>query len=214
MNKNKQISIFNKRAKKLLSLDLKTRKIFAAKYRQQLLKTVSGKTLEVAVGTGANFKYYPCFIELTAVDFSKVLIDIAQKNAISNNLNVHFIESDVETLNFPENSFDSIVSTLSLCSYSNPIKILNNFDKWCKPNGTILLLEHGLSSNKLFANFINLLLNIFNHLSIKYMGDNINTDILKITKESDLIIENIKTFLFDTHYLIWAKPSKIIKCST
>ncbi len=208
MDKNRQIQIFNKRAQKLLQKDFCTRKIFAYKQRQRLLKTVSGKTLEVAVGTGANFRFYSTDIELTAVDFSSVLTGIARKNAAMYNINTSFIESDVEALDFPMNTFDTIVSALSLCSYQDPVKVLNKFNRWCRPDGNILLFEHGLASGKITGFFLNPLLNIFNNLSLKYMGDNINVDIKKITEISEIEITHIETFLLTTHYLIWAKPRK------
>jgi len=76
----------------------------------------------------------------------------SQKNFFRTRLNnVQFIESDAEKIDFPKDTFDSIVSTLSLCSYRDHIRMLNNFNKWCKPDGGIYLLEHGLSSNKIFG---------------------------------------------------------------
>jgi len=41
-----------------------------AKWRQELMKEVSGKVLEVGVGTGKNLAYYPEGLEVTAIDFS------------------------------------------------------------------------------------------------------------------------------------------------
>jgi ubiquinone/menaquinone biosynthesis C-methylase UbiE len=208
MEKTDQIGIFNRRAQKLKSVDVDfaNRKIFALGYRRRLLKNASGRLLEVAVGTGSNFRFYQPFVEVTAVDFSGVLIDIAKKNAARCNIKADFIQSDVEMLDFREDSFDTIVSTLSLCSYDDPLKVLHNFNRWCRPEGEILLLEHGLSSNRFLRGFINPVLNMLNPLCMKYMGDNINADIMKTVKLSGLRIEEIRIFLFGTHYMIKAKP--------
>ncbi|WP_420908713.1 class I SAM-dependent methyltransferase [Brevibacillus humidisoli] len=56
---------------------------------------------------------------------------------------VEFIQADAADLSFPDDSFDTVVSTLSLCSYRNPEQILTLFHRWCRKGGRILLLEHG-----------------------------------------------------------------------
>ncbi|MCC3378437.1 class I SAM-dependent methyltransferase [Paenibacillus farraposensis] len=50
-------------------------------------------------------------------------------------------------MNFSDQSYDTIVSTLSFCSYDNPSMVLAKINRWCRPNGQILFMEHGISSN-------------------------------------------------------------------
>ncbi|HEY8462479.1 MAG TPA: hypothetical protein VIM29_00380 [Bacillota bacterium] len=73
MENEQLIRLYNERGKKLKP----DRKIFFAKYRKLLLQETKGKTLEAAAGAGANFAFYPSGVELTAVDFSPVLLEIA-----------------------------------------------------------------------------------------------------------------------------------------
>src|SRR5699024_12282686 len=47
--------------------------------------------------------------------------------------------------------FDTVVSTLSFCGYDDPLQMLALANQWCKPGGTILLMEHGISRNRLLS---------------------------------------------------------------
>ena len=138
MLKDDRIQIFEERAEKLN--DNNKNKVFLKRKREELFSNAEGNLLEVVVGRGSNFQFYSSKVKVTAVDFSPTLLSMAENSVIKNKLQADFIESDVETLEFKTNSFDTIVSSLTLCSYDNSVKVLNNFNEWCKPNGQILQL--------------------------------------------------------------------------
>jgi ubiquinone/menaquinone biosynthesis C-methylase UbiE len=202
MDKEALAAIYDRRAQKISNLQ--SRWILGRKYREKLLQSASGKVLEVAVGTGANFGIYPKGVELVAVDFSPVLLDIARRNAVKNSFKAEFIQSDVETLDFPDNSFDTIVSTLSLCAYDDPVKLLGNFNRWCKPEGYILLFEHGLGTSRV----LNWLLRKFDGWNYRKNGCHLNLDIVKTVEASGIVIEKVDNVMFGAHYLIWGRPGK------
>jgi ubiquinone/menaquinone biosynthesis C-methylase UbiE len=58
---------------------------------------------------------------------------------------VAFLVADAEALPFREHSFDTVVSSLALCTYVDPLAALLEFSRVCRPSGRILLLEHGRS---------------------------------------------------------------------
>jgi ubiquinone/menaquinone biosynthesis C-methylase UbiE len=107
-------------------------------WRQKLLYFARGNVLEVAVGAGANFSFYPPGVRITAVDFSPEMLKRARNAADEYGIEVEF-KSDVETLTFPPDSFDTVVSTLSLCGYEDPVGVLNRFSRWSRKDGCILL---------------------------------------------------------------------------
>src|SRR5262245_19492200 len=109
-------------------------------WRKQLLADAKGNILEIGVGTGENFKYYPADVKVTAVDTSAKVIEQASKEAKARNVCGEFIVSCIDELKLPENHFDTIVSTFSLSSFNNPLCVLKQFNKWCTHDGTILLL--------------------------------------------------------------------------
>lgn len=199
MNREKLIRIFDKQAN---GYEKRRKNQSQAKWREKLLSSAKGKVLEVAVGAGANFQFYPQGVEVTAVDFSGEMLKKAKSAAIEEGVNAQFIHSDVEFLSFEDHSFDTIISTLSLCGYENPTKILSLINKWCKPDGQILLLEHGKSSNPL----IGYLQKMLNPLNRKVIGCEIDRDILRIIESSNIQIDQIEHYLKNMVHIVWAKP--------
>lgn len=114
--------------------------------RRRLLSRAKGDVLEVAAGTGKNFQYYPPGIQLTVTDISSAMLDVAKRRARKLDLSVLFIEMNAERLNFPDHYFDTVVSTLTTCTFPNPERALQEFSRVCRPTGRILLLEHGKST--------------------------------------------------------------------
>ncbi len=124
-----------------------------ARLKKKLLSKANGKVLEVACGTGQNLQFFAPNSEITAVDLSPKMLEIARENAIKHGLSVNFAVMDAEKLEFPDETFDTVISTLSTCTFPNPIKALQEMKRVCRPNGLILLLEHGHSSLPWLANY-------------------------------------------------------------
>ncbi|WP_271401586.1 class I SAM-dependent methyltransferase [Salinicoccus roseus] len=172
------------------------------KYRERIIPEVEGKVLEVGIGAGGNFPYYEADIELTGVDFSPKMINAAQEAASAYPFEATLYEADIAELDFDENSFDTIVSTLSFCAYEHPDDVLANFAKWCRPEGTILMMEHGESTNRLLAGA----LNIVDPVSMKVLGCHQNRNISEIVRHSDLKIVKEERHLAGCLYMLWVKP--------
>src|SRR5699024_4520530 len=100
------------------------------RWRAKLIKDAEGKVLELAVGAGANFPYYSSDVEVTAVDISPKMINFARCAARDEQIKAKFMLSNLETLDFPKNSFDTIVSTLSFCGYEDPVRMLQQLNRW------------------------------------------------------------------------------------
>lgn len=109
--------------------------------------------LEVAVGTGQNLPHYPRGCTITAIDLSPEMLSVARKRADRLNLDVIFRVMDAEALDFADSSFDTVVSSLSTCTFPDPIKALQEMARVCRPGGKVLLLEHGRSSHPRLARF-------------------------------------------------------------
>lgn len=200
MNKDKLIQKFDKQAG---IYEVRRKKRTERVWREKLINCSKGRVLEVAVGAGANFHYYPKEIELTAVDFSSEMINKAKIAAFDYGIQAEFILSDVESLSFPDNSFDTIVSTLSFCGYEDPMAVLELFNKWCKPEGQILLMEHGISSNRLLGGFQNWMDPLFK----KVVGCHLDRDIVKIL-QAKLSIRKMEHHMIGAVHLVWAEPRK------
>jgi ubiquinone/menaquinone biosynthesis C-methylase UbiE len=173
-------------------------------WRQKLLHTAKGNVLEVAVGAGANFPYYPPDALVTAVDFSPEMLKKAKQAADECGMRATFIQSDVESLNFPPDSFDTVVSTLSLCGYDDPCHVLSLFNRWCKKDGRILLMEHGISSNPALA----VLQKALDPLAYRLIGCHQKRDMMRIIQSSGICIEKAEHYFANVVHLVWAKPNK------
>jgi SAM-dependent methyltransferase len=114
--------------------------------RRRLFAQATGHVLDVGCGYGANFAYLPHATHITGVDFSSVMLEMARTRADELGLDINLVEGDAEALDFPDASFDVVISALSTCSFQNPIAALQEMRRVCKPGGRTLLIEHGRSS--------------------------------------------------------------------
>lgn len=144
--------------------------------RKKLWSQAKGEhILEVGVGTGKNFSFYPSQARMTAIDFSPKMLEQAKRKRERKQLDVHLDLMDVQRLYFADNSFDTVVASFVFCSVPRPRKGLKEIYRVLKPGGQLILLEHVLSSNKVMAAVMNLL----NPLFVRIFGANINRETLK-----------------------------------
>lgn len=118
-----------------------------APYRANLLRHAQGKVLELGFGSGLNLPFYPPTIhEIHALEVNKGMQPLARKNINRTSLPVHYHSLDAEQLPFPDNFFDTVVSTWTLCSIEHVSQALKEASRVLKPNGKFLFTEHGLSN--------------------------------------------------------------------
>lgn len=159
-------------------------------WRSLIWEKVQGPTvLEVGVGTGMNMPYYPKGVAMTAVDLTPGMLAQAEKKANELNLDVHLQLGDIQTLDFPDDSFDEIVATFVFCSVPNPILGLSNMRRMVKENGRILLLEHMRADN----DGVGLLMDALNPMVVRMMGANINRRTVENIEASGLTIKQVET---------------------
>lgn len=125
------------------------------KYRGELLKDLQGAVLEIGVGTGANFPYYqPANISrLVGIEPDFYMREQAEVKKAALGLEMELMEASAEQLPFPDNAFDSIVTTLVLCTVPNPTLALTEMRRVLKPGGKLYFLEHVGSHNPVARTF-------------------------------------------------------------
>lgn len=117
-----------------------------AKYRQELLANVTGEVLEIGFGTGLNLLYYPSGIrKITTVDVNPGMNALANKRISDSEITVEQLLLSSENLPMADNTFDSVVSTWTLCSIANVQQALKEIYRVLKPGGRFFFVEHGLS---------------------------------------------------------------------
>jgi ubiquinone/menaquinone biosynthesis C-methylase UbiE len=167
-----------------------------SKLRKEMLADVSGKVLDVGTGTGKNLPYYPAGVELVGIDISPKMLAKAKTRAGKLGLDVDLQVMDVENLQFPDSTFDFIVVTFVFCSVSDPIKGLRELARVVRDDGTILLLEHVRSENRVLGKIMDWL----NPEARALFGPNINRRTVENIKRAGLEVVSVES-----------KGSKILK---
>jgi ubiquinone/menaquinone biosynthesis C-methylase UbiE len=162
-----------------------------ARQRKRLMSKAHGKILDVACGTGLNFSFFPAASEITAIDLSERMLDAARRKAAALSLSIQTSVMDAEKLEFTDGMFDTVTSTLSTCTFPDPIQALRELKRVCRTGGLILLLEHGHSSLPWLANFQDR--NVLPHYQ-QNAGCRWNQDPLELVKSAGLTIVDHKRF--------------------
>jgi ubiquinone/menaquinone biosynthesis C-methylase UbiE len=145
-------------------------------WRKKCWQQVRGHhILEIGVGTGKNFDFYPADARITAIDFSKEMLKLAEQKRSRKNVAVTLDLMDVQSLYFADNSFDTVIASFVFCSVPYPLKGLKELYRVCRPDGQVILLEHMLSSKPALAS----VMNFINPAVVGLLGANINRKTLK-----------------------------------
>jgi ubiquinone/menaquinone biosynthesis C-methylase UbiE len=172
-------------------------------WRQRLWSLVQGtKVLEVGVGTGKNMPFYPGDVQVTAIDLTPGMLEKAQTRARELGLDVDLRLGDVQDLEFPDETFDTVVSTCVFCSVPDPILGLHEVLRVLRPGGRLLMIEHVRSENPLLGNVMDLL----NPVVVRSMGPNINRHTVENVDRAGLIVDRVEDLgLGDIFKLIVAR---------
>jgi ubiquinone/menaquinone biosynthesis C-methylase UbiE len=121
--------------------------------REKTAGEATGVVLEVGAGTGLNFSWYqPTRVErVEAVEPDGAMLAHARRRARSAPVPIVLTQASVEALPFAENTFDSAVVTLVLCSVHDPARSLAEIKRVLKPQGTLFVFEHVRSRHRVLA---------------------------------------------------------------
>ena len=175
---------------------------FYSKWRKEALSGLRGMVLEVGVGTGKNLKYYPEDCSVIGIDNSEGMLEKAREKA-EGMKNVTLLLMDAEHLEFPDNSFDYVITTFVLCSIPDPVKALKEMRRVLKPDGEMINIEHMRSSIRWIAaseDFIN-------RFSVDLAGFNVNRKTVENVGKAGFTIKDVKNLAFrDVFRKIRSKP--------
>ena len=171
--------------------------------RKDTLSEVKGEIIEIGFGTGMNLPYYPEHVRrITGVDVNNNMLSMAEKRLKSSAIKVDYHTLNAESLPFSDHTFDTVVSTFTLCSIKDIHRSLLEIVRVLKPNGRFFFAEHGLSPDYQVQKWQHRL-NLIN--KVLSCGCNLNRNIKELVESC-----NLKILTIDQFYL--EKAPKIFGC--
>jgi ubiquinone/menaquinone biosynthesis C-methylase UbiE len=101
-----------------------------------------GRTLELAAGTSRNLPFYPPDVELTSVELSPEMLALARERARKLGHSADLRLGDVQSLEFEDESFDTVTCTLGFCTIPDTTAAAREAYRVLRPGGQLLMLEH------------------------------------------------------------------------
>lgn len=129
-------------------LDFSMRRAWLADYRARVLAPARGEVLEIGFGSGANLPFYPETVtSIVVIEPDPAMLALARDRLASTPAPLRRIVGVAEAIPAPDHSFDTVVSTLTLCSVRDPTLALAEIRRVLRPGGRFLFLEHGLADS-------------------------------------------------------------------
>lgn len=173
----------------LIHLSMRNRQV--ARHRQRVIPAATGRVLEIGIGSGLNLPFYSKGVTaVVGVDPSARLIAMARRAADSLPFGVEFVDQSAEALPFEDRSFDSVVSTWTLCSIPDARAALTELRRVLKPGGELIFIEHGASPDDRVASWQNRLNPIWTRFA---GGCQINKPIDTMIADSGFSITRLET---------------------
>src|ERR1700758_302659 len=130
----------------------KTEKAGLGAHRQTLLAGATGDVLEIGAGTGTNLPYYGEGVRtLTLAEPEKPMVRRLQKRILERRPGAELLRAPAEDLPFKDDSFDTVVATLVLCTVDDQPRALHELCRVLRPGGRLLFIEHVRSDDQKLA---------------------------------------------------------------
>ncbi len=118
-------------------------KLGMAARRRRLLAGARGAVLEIGAGTGINLRHYPTGLkQLVLLEPGELMADRIDLSRAPTGVPTRLERAPAEQLPFADDSFDTVVSTLVLCTVSNPARAVAEAARVLRPGGRLLFCEH------------------------------------------------------------------------
>ena len=116
-----------------------------ARQREKVVPLAEGKVLEIGIGSGLNLPFYDKtkVDEIWGLDPSEELSEMARAVAIQEGMEVNFISSGAEEIPLPDDHFDSVLITYTMCTIPEVMRANTEIRRVLKNQGKMIFCEHG-----------------------------------------------------------------------
>ncbi|MBA3379493.1 MAG: class I SAM-dependent methyltransferase [Chloroflexia bacterium] len=173
--------------------------------RDSLASLLKGDVLELGTGTGPTLKLLagnPLVTSFTGIDLSNGMLDQARHHADGLPFPVTLRQMNAERLDFADDCFDTVTTSLTLCTVPDPALALQEMARVCKPDGLILLLEHVRVRNPILAG----MQKVLTPLQSRMLGCHLNRPTDRLVRDLGFRVEAEQTRFFGVFHLIVARP--------
>ena len=156
--------------------------------REWVCAQAAGEVLEIAIGTGRNLPHYPPDVQLTGIELSPAMLELARARARELGRQVDLRVGDAQALEFPDESFDTVVSTLTLCTIPDDRVAVAEVRRVLRPDGRFLLLEHVRS--RLLP--VRLAQRMLDPLAVRFEADHLLREPLEQLQAEGFVVESLE----------------------
>jgi ubiquinone/menaquinone biosynthesis C-methylase UbiE len=155
--------------------------------REWVCSRAEGEVLELAAGTARNLPFYPEGVRVTGVELSPEMAALARERAEDLGRQIDVRIGDAEALDFPDESFDTVVCTYGLCTIPDDAAAVREARRVLRPGGRILLAEHVRSPNPL----VRTIQRILDPLAHRFGGDHLLREPLDHLSAEGFVVEEV-----------------------
>ena len=160
--------------------------------RERVCAELFGEVLEIGFGSGNNVAFYPATItRLTAIEPSDTAWHIAAKRVSASAVPIERGDLDAQRLPFPDATFDSALSTWTLCTIPDPIAALDEIRRVLKPSGKLHFVEHGLAPDAKVQRWQHRMNGVQQRM---FGGCNLNRPIVKLIEQAGFQVTDVDEF--------------------
>jgi SAM-dependent methyltransferase len=117
--------------------------------RERVCAGLHGQVVEIGFGSGHNVPFYPDTLErVAAIEPSELGWKLARDRVSASPVTVERSGLDGQSLPFPDDTFDTALSTWTLCTIPDPVLALTEVRRVLRPGGTLHFVEHGLAPDE------------------------------------------------------------------
>ena len=136
------------------------------------------------------------------MDVSREMLNVGRQRAAKLSMDMSFLLADARGPPLTDKSFDTVVSSLTACTFPNPVAALQEMARVCRTDGKVLLLEHGRSDREWLGRWQDRREDSF----AKQLGCLFNREPLELVREASLNVVEARRVFYGIFHEIQAEP--------